>query len=181
MNEEALSSVRRNMYQWLAWFMTETCYIEAHGFCDGIRDDPSYLPCSCYCHQRGDNRFVSNIPGKFHRRFYKNVQWQDEYGMEKGIVRTPATEEEAEVVSSEIGRGEHCPALDVDVPAYLVPSSTPGHSHLYIDVPMSWRKYKRLLKAMAAAGILEKSYVDASIRRRHTAVRVPWLKKGDKR
>lgn len=181
MNEETISSVRRNMNQWLAWFITEPCYIEAHGFCTGVREFPANVPCYCHCHHRKGQQFVSNIPGRFRRKFYKDVQWQNEYGIETGIVRTPATEEDAEVVSSEIGGGQHCPVLDIDVPAYLVPSSTPGHSHLYIDLPMSWRTYRRLLRALARAGVLEKTYVDASIRRRHTAVRVPWLKKGDKR
>lgn len=117
-----------------------------------------------------------NIPGKYPRLLYKNIRWQDEYGRE-GWTRTPANYGNAEVVSSEIGGGEHCPVLDIDVPAFLVASSTYGHSHLYIDHPMSWRKYKRLLKALSRAGIIEKGYADASIRRKHTAVRVPWLKK----
>lgn len=117
-----------------------------------------------------------SIPGSYPRLFYKDIQWQDEYGV-NGWTRKPAIIQDAEVVSSEIGGRLHCPVLDIDVPAFLVSSSTPGHSHLYIDHPMSWWKYKRLLRAMARAGILEKGYVRASIRRRHTAVRVPWLKK----
>lgn len=114
------------------------------------------------------------------RRLYKEVKWQDEYGA-AGWSRIPATShEDAEVVSSEIGEGIHCPTLDIDLPCYVVPSSTPGHFHLYIDYPMPWRKYKQLLKALAKSGIVEKGYVKASIRRKHTAVRVPWLKKGNK-
>jgi len=117
------------------------------------------------------------IPGRYPRVMYKEVKWQDEYGAE-GWSRTEATGwQDAEVVSSEIGGGMHSPVLDIDVSAYLVPSSTPGHSHLYIDYPMSWRQYKRLLKALAKSGLVEPGYVKASIRRKHTAVRVPWLKK----
>ena len=33
-------------------------------------------------------------------------------------------------------RAQHYPVLDLDLPAVLVPSSTPGHSHLYIDLPI---------------------------------------------
>lgn len=37
----------------------------------------------------------------------------------------------------------HAPILDIDVPVDLVPSTTPGHSHLYIDFTVStaplWR------------------------------------------
>lgn len=65
----------------------------------------------------------------------------------------------------------HAPALDIDVPARLVPSSTPGHSHLYIDVPMDWATYSNLLRALGAAGILETGYVEASIRQGATFLR----------
>lgn len=116
------------------------------------------------------------IPGKYPRKMYKNVRWMDEYGMST-FERATATIKDAEVVSSEIGDNAHCPVLDIDIPAYLVPSSTPGHSHLYLDHPMTWRQYKRLLRALGRAGILEKGYVKASIQRQHTSVRVPWLKK----
>jgi hypothetical protein len=71
----------------------------------------------------------------------------------------------------------HAPALDIDVPHSLTPSSTPGHGHLFIDVPMPWKKYKKLLKVMGECGILEKGYVDASIRRRGSFLRLPWVKK----
>jgi hypothetical protein len=121
---------------------------------------------------------VIGIPSRLPHKLYKKVKWQDEYGA-VGWSRTPAVLTDAEVVSSELhdAIGDHAPVLDIDVPIGIVPSSTPGHCHLYIDVRMSWRQYKRMLKAMAAAGVLEEGYVKASIRRRHTAVRVPWLKK----
>lgn len=124
------------------------------------------------------NPATRGIPGSHLRFLYKDIQWQDEYGV-RGWSRNPANYGDAEVVSSEIAGGLHCPVLDIDIPAFLVPSSTPGHSHLYIDHPMTWRKYKRLLRALARSGIVEKGYVQASIRRRHTAVRVPWRKKDD--
>lgn len=117
------------------------------------------------------------IPSKLRHTFYKNVQWADEYGYAYWV-RENCLIEDAEVISSELlGTDLHAPVLDIDIPAALVPSSTEGHFHLYIDQPMTWRKYKRLLKAMAAAGLLEKGYVKASIRRKHTALRVPWVKK----
>lgn len=72
----------------------------------------------------------------------------------------------------------HAPALDLDVPAYLVASTTPGHFHLYLDVEMTWRTYRRLLKALAKAGVIEKDWAKASIACRHTFVRAPWVIKG---
>lgn len=71
----------------------------------------------------------------------------------------------------------HKVVLDIDMPAQLVPSSTPGHFHLYIDHEMDWLDYRVLLLALGVAGILEEGYVGASIARGHTALRLPWIKK----
>jgi hypothetical protein len=71
----------------------------------------------------------------------------------------------------------HRPVLDIDVPAYLVPSTTPGHSHLYIDKEMSWSQYARLLNVLVDAGIIEEGYLGASLARGDTTVRLPWIKK----
>lgn len=112
------------------------------------------------------------------RRLYKNICWMDEY-RSQGWNRVPADRRDAEVVSSELVDSKlHAPVLDIDFPAVLLPSSTLGHYHLYLNKPMTWRQYKRLLKALAKANVIEKGYAKASIRRRHTAVRVPWKKKG---
>lgn len=77
-------------------------------------------------------------------------------------------------------RQMHTFVVDLDMPATLVPSSTPGHSHLYIDCYMQWEKYVAVLEAMADAGILERGYVGASKARGFTAVRLPWVRRTDK-
>jgi hypothetical protein len=86
---------------------------------------------------------------------------------------------DANLVSSIIadGSGLHRPVLDLDIPAVLIASSTPGHAHLYIDHPMPWEQYVRLLDALAEAGIVERGYVEASRRRGRTDVRLPWIRK----
>lgn len=137
---------------------------------------------------RREAQAAMEIPGAIRRMFYKDVKWKDDYG-NANFSRVVATRTDAEVVTSEViqsqnenialTNGLHSPVLDIDIPAHLVPSSTPGHSHLYFDHLMTWRQYKRFLKALAKVGILENGYVKASIRRGHTAVRVPWLKKGE--
>lgn len=68
---------------------------------------------------------------------------------------------------------KHAPVLDLDFPAVLIPSSTPGHFHLYLDKPMEWSKYETLLHALADAGVIERGYANASIARRATFVRDP--------
>lgn len=71
----------------------------------------------------------------------------------------------------------HRPVLDLDFPAQLIPSSTPGHFHLYLDREVEHEKYMRLLDALADCGLLEDGYRNASQDRGYTAVRLPWVKK----
>lgn len=85
---------------------------------------------------------------------------------------------EAHVITSDTRAGGlHRPILDLDFPAALIPSTTPGHFHLYLDKEMTWDSYERLLKSLGRAGILESGYVSASIARAYTSVRLPWVKK----
>lgn len=86
--------------------------------------------------------------------------------------------QDAHVITSKLKNDVgHRPVLDVDFPAALIPSTTPGHFHLYLDKPMPWGKYKALLKALADAGIIERGYASASIARQYTSVRLPWVRK----
>lgn len=100
--------------------------------------------------------------------------------------REVAALDEAHVVSSLnndlLGpdAGRHKVVIDIDHPTYLVRSSTPGHYHLYVDVPggIPWSDYSDLLVALAACGVIEEGYMRASIERGHSDVRLPWIKKG---
>jgi O-acetyl-ADP-ribose deacetylase (regulator of RNase III) len=75
------------------------------------------------------------------------------------------------------GRAKHTIMLDLDVPAAMVPSSTEGHHHLYIDVPTRWDDYEKLLNLLAGIGIIEKGYARTAIQRGYTALRLPWVRK----
>lgn len=69
----------------------------------------------------------------------------------------------------------HLPCIDIDHPCEWVPSETPGHGHLYIDKPMKWSTYRDLLWALHHAGLVEKGYVQASLKRQQTFVASkPW-------
>lgn len=87
----------------------------------------------------------------------------------------------ANVITSEVeGRPDrHKIVLDIDMPVNVIESSTPGHFHLYIDHELDWEDYQRLLWVMADIGLLEEGYVSSSQTRKYTAVRLPWVKKGD--
>ncbi len=85
--------------------------------------------------------------------------------------------EAAHIILSDDGEGVHRPVLDIDFPVHVVPSSTPGHFHLYLDKQMAAPAYMRLLDALAEAGIIEPGYAKVSNARGYTSVRLPWIKK----
>jgi len=97
--------------------------------------------------------------------------------------RTPVAGDDpsAVLVSSELeGSDLHAPALDIDLPARLIPSSTEGHHHLYIDVEMTWDEYERLLTVLADVGIIQPGYCRASAERKGTYLRLPHVQKAAK-
>jgi hypothetical protein len=89
----------------------------------------------------------------------------------------PTAEHPANLVSSLCSDGKHRLVIDLDVPAHLEPSTTPGNHHLYIDVPMSWEDYRVLLHALKRAGIIETGYADVSVKQGQSFVRLPGVVK----
>jgi hypothetical protein len=75
------------------------------------------------------------------------------------------------------GQPLHMPVLDLDFPCELIPSSTPGHFHLYMNKTVGWESYRTMLEAMAEAGVLEEGYVKAAIHHGGTYVRKPGVLK----
>jgi hypothetical protein len=71
----------------------------------------------------------------------------------------------------------HLPVIDIDHPCRLVESSTPGHFHLYIDVPMKGVVFFDLLRALADAGVVEEGYARVSEERGEAFVRKPGVQK----
>ena len=92
----------------------------------------------------------------------------------------------ADVASSLLKAGpfdahpRHIIALDIDYPVHVVESSTPGHHHLYIDVPggVPHEGYMALVSLLAHLGVIESGYAEVSRQRGHTDLRLPWVKKG---
>lgn len=104
-----------------------------------------------------------------------------EEGRDRYEVSEPA---DAHVASSlvrsigEFDKGQHRVVLDIDHPVHAVPSSTPGHFHLYIDAPpIPDAVYWKLVDVLVEAGIVEPGYASASKARGHTDVRLPWVRK----
>lgn len=138
----------------------------------------------------------ASIPSTFDHRYYVITEFTGEYGevSERRVLADSL--EAADLVSSEVivtqptcghegcqkhNKTEimHTVVIDVDLPVGVLPSSTAGHFHLYIDKLMSWKSYKRLLKALNRAGVIDEGWYKMSLRRRGSHLRVPWQKKGD--
>lgn len=110
---------------------------------------------------------------------YLNPQRLDatEYGF---AIEEPTEEKPANLLMSKVEGSDilHRPVLDIDFPARLIPSSTEGHFHLYLDgVVLTSGEMNLLLKTLAEVGIIEHGYANASISRGATAVRLPWVRK----
>lgn len=132
--------------------------------------------------------YLNPFPGQVLRDVnFGDPSWYEEnVGESRPVVYTA---EAATVVTSEVIRGGgdrpleagkmHKPVLDIDLPVKVLDSSTAGHHHLFIDKEMSWEQYAKLLDVLAEVGIIEEGYSRVSQgSRKHTAVRLPWVKKG---
>jgi len=73
--------------------------------------------------------------------------------------------------------GIHLPLLDIDYNAELIKSSTPGHFHLYLNKPVEWWAYVRMLEALRDAGLIEEGFCRNSIARGQAFLRTPWTHK----
>lgn len=86
--------------------------------------------------------------------------------------RTLCSKEEANIVSSKTNvRGLHMPVLDLDFSHEYKPSTTPGHGHLYLNVPITWWRWALLMFALRQAGAIEKGFLRWSLRRGSAFVR----------
>jgi hypothetical protein len=86
---------------------------------------------------------------------------------------------DANLISSRTDDGRHMPILDLDFPHHFEESSTEGHTHLYIDVPMSRIRWSILMWALWQAGVIELGHFVWSIRRGANFVRLPGVAKTD--
>lgn len=87
--------------------------------------------------------------------------------------------DKANLVTSRVAGDTHIPLIDVDMDAALLPSSTPGHHHLYINKPMSYENYMKLLRVMAEVGIVQNGVLKAAEQQGYTSLRMPHIKKHD--
>lgn len=85
----------------------------------------------------------------------------------------------SELTPTVAGQTFHAPIFDIDVPHRYVPSSTEGHGHLYIDVPVTTAEYFNILRALTNAGIIEEGWVNQALNHGIATVRAPGVTKQD--
>jgi hypothetical protein len=101
----------------------------------------------------------------------------DEDGYSRLDLR-PADHHTATMVTSRLDwSGRHKPVIDIDLPCMLVPSTQPGHFHLYIDKEMTWDNFVAILEALERAGVVGKGFVTHTKRRGYATVRYPGVTK----
>lgn len=75
------------------------------------------------------------------------------------------------------GGGHHLPVLDLDIEHHYEPSSTAGHGHLFLNVPLSQLQMDELTDVLERLGIIQPGYRAAFEARGYTAVRKPGIVK----
>ena len=136
-----------------------------------------------------------NLPFNRHRLF-KVLKWVTDGasgGWEPGMEPDPMANLEetedlntADIIASEAKRlggfqSKHMVMFDVDIPIVVVPSTTPGHSHVYFPNTYIPKEHLfEVLDVLANVGIVEPGYVAASKARGFTALRLPWVRKANR-
>lgn len=110
---------------------------------------------------------------KPNRLFWKVRRVDDPLLPDRGECRDVVPREDADLIGSLCKNGMHAPVLDIDFPAELHPSSTPGHFHLYLDKEMDWAAYAKLMAALAEAGIVQPGIHTSTLRRGASFLRLP--------
>lgn len=99
------------------------------------------------------------------------------YRQKKNRRRVDGVTEFANLVSSRTTAGRHMPIIDLDFDFHIVPSSTPGHMHLFFDKPISKNKFRVLMLALWYSGVVEMGYAVWSLRRGGNFVRLEGVDK----
>lgn len=121
---------------------------------------------------------MTNIPPIEGQIMLTGVEFDTGYEDTLANLEQTADPEKANAITSAAADGSgHKLIIDVDFPVHAVPSSTPGHFHLYIDKIISFDHLVGILHAMSDAGIVEPGYAGAVEDQGFATVRAPWTKK----
>jgi hypothetical protein len=106
-----------------------------------------------------ENTLMKKAVSMIGRKFYKATLNETDYEVKPD----EADINNGNLIGSATQQGTHAPVFDLDFPAYLLPSSSPGKFHLYLEKEISWESYLDILESMVNAGLLEPGWVDSGI------------------
>lgn len=95
-----------------------------------------------------------------------------EYEMLLGMLRDLELAWDAQIVSH-----NRDTKIYWSVPVHVVPSTSPGHHHLYINKALEWNEYVGLLAAFEEAQVISDGYLYFCLKRQESHVRYPGVSK----
>lgn len=100
---------------------------------------------------------------------------------EANVVSSILKPQTGDDIFSDWPEDRHILAIDVDYPAYSVPSSTEGHCHVYFAVPGGLKQsaLMEILEVLGKHGVIEEGYAKVSQMRGRTDLRLPWIEKSE--
>jgi len=110
---------------------------------------------------------MNRLPIKGQRVAWVDFDYSGYQEIPDGALVMDAPLEEANVITSLVdlpaGSGVtlHKPIIDIDHRVVAIESTTSGHSHLYVDVPMPWEDLVKLLDVLVEIGLVEPGYAEA--------------------
>jgi hypothetical protein len=86
---------------------------------------------------------------------------------------------DANLIASQKANGKHTLFLDLDDEHFVSPSSTPGHSHLYINTDLDLEALKEIIDVLAKHGIVQQGIKNQLDSYGFLTLRPPGVQKGD--
>ncbi len=86
---------------------------------------------------------------------------------------------DANLISSERIDGKHLLMLDIDHEHYYAESSTPGHAYLVIHHELDQEAMLEILTVLGKHGIVQTGFMQATLDRGFSALRMPGVSKGN--
>lgn len=102
-----------------------------------------------------------------------------EYRLHKDRTPLLPSDKSANLLSSITDDGKQMPILDLDFAHEVKKSSTDGHTHLYLNTPISKFRWVVLMLALRYAKVIETGFLVWSLRRGGNFVRIKPTVKGE--